>query len=106
MGEASGKKEDMVEALFIVAVQEDAANARQAELKSKSQQELKELLSRQGLETGTKEQMMKTLLAHEAKCREELKAFESKVAEVATQQKDELDNKTNAALKDMCATKG
>merc|ERR1712072_972628 len=85
--EASGKKEDMVEALFVASVQEDQANARQADLKSKSQQELKELLSRQGLETGTKEQMIKTLLAHEAKCREELKDFELKVAEVATQQK-------------------
>merc|ERR1712072_1645442 len=95
--EASGKKEDMVEALFVASVQEDAANARQVELKSKSQQELKELLSRQGLETGTKDQMIKTLLAHEAKCREDMKAFELKVAEVATQQKDELDNKTNAA---------
>merc|ERR1711959_131627 len=104
--EASGKKEDMVEALFIVAVQEDAANARQAQLKSKSQQELKELLSRQGLETGTKEQMMKTLLAHEAKCREDLRVFESKVVEVAAQQKDQLDDKTNAALKDMCSAKG
>lgn len=104
--EASGKKEDMVEALFIAAVQEDAANARQAELKSKSQQELKELLLRERLETGTKDQMIKTLLAHEAKCREDLKAFEVKVVEVATQQKDVLDSKTNAALKDMCAAKG
>merc|ERR1711896_119228 len=95
-----------VEALFIAAVQEDQANARQADLKSKSQQELKELLSRQGLETGTKEQMIKTLLAHEAKCREDLRVFESKVVEVATQQKEQLDDKTNAALKDMCSAKG
>merc|ERR1712070_916662 len=104
--EASGKKEDMVEALFIAAVQEDQANARQADLKSKSQQELKELLSRQGLETGTKEQMIKTLLTHEAKCREDLRVFESKVVEVAAQQKEQLDDKTNAALKDMCSAKG
>merc|ERR1712139_365537 len=104
--EASGKKEDMVEALFIAAVQEDKANARQAELKSKSQQELKELLSRQGLETGTKEQMIKMLLTHEAKCREDLRVFESKVTEVAAQQKEQLDDKTNAALKDMCSAKG
>merc|ERR1719478_1217385 len=96
----------MVEALFIAAVQEDQANARQADLKSKSLQELKELLSRQGLETGSKEQMIKTFLAHEAACREKLRAFESKVVEVAAQQKDQLDDKTNAALKDMCSAKG
>merc|ERR1712072_7451 len=47
--EASGKREDMIEALFVAVVQEDAANERKAELKSKSQQELKELLSRHGL---------------------------------------------------------
>lgn len=104
--ESSGKKEDLVEALFLLAVQEDAANARQSELKSKSQQELKELLSRHGLETGTKEQMIKTLLAHEAKCRENLKAFEAKIGEAVDQKKAELDTKTNAALKEMCVSKG
>merc|ERR1712193_299227 len=44
--EASGKKDDMVEALFVVAMQEDAVNARKEELKAKSQQELKEVASR------------------------------------------------------------
>merc|ERR1712070_842193 len=87
-------------------VQEDAANARKAELKNKSQQELKELLSRYGLETGSKDQMVTTLLAHEAKCRESLKAFDAKVEEVATTKEEELDKKTNAALKEVCASKG
>jgi len=104
--ESSGKKEEMVEALFLVVVQEDAAKARESELKSKSLQELKELLSRQGLETGTKEQMIKTLLTHEAKCRENLKAFEAKIGEAVAQQKAELDTKTNAALKQVCESKG
>jgi hypothetical protein len=104
--EASGKKEDMIEALFLAMVQEDAANARKADLKSKSQQELKELLSRNGLATGSKEQMIATLLAHEAKCREDLVAFEMKVDEVAEQKKEELDGKTNAALKEMCSKQG
>merc|ERR1711924_269756 len=93
--EANGKKEDMVEALFVAVVQEDAANARKTELKAKSQQELKEILSRQGLETGSKDQMINTLLS-----------FEAKVEEVATQREEELDKKTNAVLKEMCASKG
>merc|ERR1719271_836274 len=53
--EASGKKEDMVEALFLAAVQEEVVAARQSELKSKPLQELKEIASRQGMESGTKE---------------------------------------------------
>merc|ERR1712125_150879 len=73
--DVSGKKEEMVETLFIALVQEDAANARKSELQTKSLPELKELISRLGLETGTKEQMVKALLAHEAKCREDLKSF-------------------------------
>jgi len=82
------------------------ANARKVELKAKSQQELKELLSRQGLETGSKEQMINTLLSHEAKCRDDLKTFEAKVEEVAARKEEELDKKTNAVLKEMCASKG
>merc|ERR1719163_586117 len=98
--EASGKKDDMVEALFLLVVQEDAVKARKAELTSMSQQDLKDLLLRNGLESGSKEQMIKTLLAHEAKVREDLKAYEAKVGEVAAQKKEELDKQTNAALKD------
>jgi len=104
--ESSGKKEDLVEVLFLDAVQEDSILARQSELKSKSLQELKELVARLGFETGAKEQMIKTLLAHEAKCRQNLKAFESKIGEAVAQKKEELDAKTNGELKGMCATKG
>lgn len=104
--EANGKKEEMVEALFLAVVQEDATNARKAELKSKSQQELKELCSRYGLVQGSKEQMLKTLLEHEAKCRANLKAFDARVDEVAEKFEEDFDNKTNAALKDMCIAKG
>merc|ERR1719453_145762 len=104
--EAGGKKEDMVEVLFLAAVQEEALASRQSELKSKSLQDLKEILLRHGMESGTKEHMIKALLAHEAKCRENLKAFESKIGEAVSDFKGQLDTKTNAALKDLCAAKG
>jgi len=104
--EASGKKEDMVDALFIAVVQEDASKARKEGLQSKGLPELKELASRYGLESGTKEHMVTTLLSHEAKCREELKAFEVKVDEMAQQKKKDLESKANTALKQMCAAKG
>merc|ERR1712178_561673 len=97
--EASGKKEDMVDTLFLAAVQDEVVAARQSELKSKSLQDLKEIALRQGLESGTKEHMVKALLAHEAKCRENLKAFESKVGEAVSDFTGQLDKKTNAALK-------
>merc|ERR1711966_414036 len=50
--------------------------------------------------------MIKTMLAHEAKCRKDLQAFEVKVSEAAAQKKQELETKNNAALKDLCAAKG
>merc|ERR1719478_97096 len=83
--EPNGKKEDMLRALFLAGVQEDAVAKRKSELSSKSQQELKDLLLRNGLETGPKETMIKTALAHEEKCRKDLKAFEDKVHEVVVQ---------------------
>merc|ERR1712070_34179 len=104
--EAGGKKEDMVEVLFLAAVQEEAVASRQSELKSKSLQDLKEILLRHGMESGTKEHMIKALLSHEAKCRENMKAFESKIGEAVSEFKGQLDNKTNAALKDLCVAKG
>merc|ERR1719324_347767 len=96
----------MVEVLFLAVVQEDKVAARQTELKSKSQQELKELLSRYGLESGSKDTMVKAMLAHEAKLCKDLQAFEGKVGEAAEQKKKELEAKTNPALKEMCSAKG
>lgn len=104
--EATGKREDMVEALFIAGVQEDAGATRKVELQSKSTQDLKDLLSRNGLEGGSKDQMVKTMLAHEAKSREELKAFEMKVAEEAAKKQKQLESNSNAALKELCESKG
>merc|ERR1719440_1170928 len=103
---ASGKKDEMVETLFLAVVQDDKAKERQTELKAKTQPELKEILSRYGLETGSKDAMVKALLAHEAKIRTELQAFDAKVDEAAEQRKKELEGKTNAALKEMCSKKG
>merc|ERR1711865_495985 len=104
--EASGKKDEMLRALFIAGVQEEAVAKRKTELSAKALPELKELLSRHGLETGSKAQMIKTMIAHEAKCCEDLKAFEIKVDEVVNQKKQQLETQTNAALKDLCVAKG
>merc|ERR1740130_1738028 len=49
--------------------------------------------------------MIKTMIAHEAKCCEDLKAFEIKVDEVVNKKK-QPETQTNAALKDLCVAKG
>lgn len=104
--EAVGKREDMVETLFIAAMQEDALVARKSELQANSTQELKELVSLNGLETGSKDQMLKTMLAHEAKCHEELRLFEEKVDQVAAQKQKQLESLSNAKVKELCTNKG
>merc|ERR1719235_1044233 len=96
----------MIEALFIAGIQEDKAVERKAELQKRSQPELKELLVLNGLEAGSKEQMVKAMLAYEAKCRDELRAFEAKVDQAAATKQKELEGKSNMQLKEMCASKG
>merc|ERR1719210_2761639 len=105
--EATGKKDEMVESLFGLRQQEEAVAARKSELKALSVQELKDQVARKGLEAGgSKEKMVGALLAHEARLREELRAFDAKAAEVLAQKKEELDGKTASELKDLCEAKG
>jgi len=78
---------------------------KKVELQSKSQPELKELITLNNLEAGSKDQMVKALLAHEVKCREELRVFEGKVSELVEKKKQDFDKMSNAKLKDMCVSK-
>merc|ERR1719327_1482452 len=103
---ASGKRDDMIDALFIVAVQEDAAAARKVELQGKSTDQLKQLLTLNRLETGSKDQMVKAMLAYEAKIREENRVFEEKAKVISAKKQQELETKSNAKIKEMCADKG
>lgn len=50
--------------------------------------------------------LIDAVLAHEAKCREEQRAFETKVGEVLAKKKGELATRSVGDLKDMCASKG
>jgi len=103
--EATGKKEDLVEAAFAVSAREDAAAARKAKLKSMDMDKLKQQLASKGLPTGKKEAMVETLLAHEAKIREAAQAWEFKVGDVLEKKRAELEDKTASELKEMCAAK-
>merc|ERR1719247_2337895 len=96
----------MIEALFEASIEEEKVVARKSELKKMRTSALKELLLSNGLETGSVNSMVETMLTHEAKRRKELRTFEEKVAEVVAQKKEQLDKKSMTTLKDMCASKG
>jgi len=103
--EPEGKKEDLIEILFVVGVQEEAARARKAEFKAMGLQDLKQLVSSKGLEpSNKKEEMVEAMLQYEAKCLNDLEAFKVKGAEVLAQKREELAAKTNTELKEMCAS--
>jgi hypothetical protein len=104
---ASGKKEDLVRALYDATVAEEALVARKAELKSMDKDALIKLLSPQGLEpSGGKDKMIESLLAHEAALRKHLQSFQAKLVEAATSMKAELAEQSGTELKDACAKKG
>jgi len=105
--EPVGKKDDMVEALFQVGVQEEKIVARKAELKAMSKDELKKVLFSKGLDTsGGKDSQVEAVMTHEARAREELKAYGAKVDQVLVKKREELEAQTAGQLKDMCANKG
>jgi len=104
--EAEGGKGEMMQALVRVGMQAEAVAQRRSALNAKPLPELKELMSHHGLESGSKEHMIKGMLAYEEKCRADLKVYEVKVGEVVMKKKEELETKTNAALKELCAAKG
>merc|ERR1712060_709984 len=74
--EVPPKKEEMVEALFKATVDEEALTARKAELKRMGAGALKDIITSKGIETSARGvgALIDAVLAHEAKCREELRA--------------------------------
>jgi len=103
--DATGKKDDMVEALFQAGVQEAALAARKASLKSMPIEDLKKLASSKGLEVSKKDEMVEALLAHDAKQRKDFEEYQAKVTDVLKILHEELDAKTAAELKDLCSEK-
>merc|ERR1712232_703420 len=70
-------------------------NSRKAELKAMAISDLKALVSERALECGSsKEKLIAAVLEHEAKIREDAKAFDKKADEVIVQKKVQLEGKT------------
>merc|ERR1712013_739970 len=103
---ATGKKEEMVEALLAAIEQEERVAARRLELKALGTEGLKKLLVSKMLETGKVSDMIETLIDHEAKIVQKCHEYGRKVVEVAAKKAEELDAKTGAELKDLCSEKG
>jgi len=79
--------------------------ARTKELKSMLVADLKELALSKGLEKGTKETLVASLLALDAKARENARAQEAKAKEVVKKMKDDLDAMSNDEVKELCRAK-
>merc|ERR550525_1133280 len=87
-------------------MKERTVAVRKAELKSMGLPQLKELITSNRLESGSKQEaMIAAIVAHEAKRREELRVFNVKASEVVAKKKEELESKTGAELKDLCVAK-
>jgi len=106
--DSCGKKEELVEALFLVRSQEDSVLARKAEFKSLGAEKLKALLELNEIDVakGTKaDSMVELFLSQEEKVREAARAYEVKVADSFLKQKEELESKSTAELKELCTSK-
>jgi len=78
---------------------------RKKELNEMYVADLKELAAKKGLEKGTKESMVKDILAVEAKAREEAQAREQKAKQVEKKIKEDLKVKSLPDLKELCRSK-
>jgi len=101
-----GTKDELVEAVFAQEAEDAAAAQRKASLRELGKDGLKELLASKGLKASGVNEMVDALLQHDAKREEERRAYEAQVLERLKQKKDELEAKTGAELKELCAARG
>merc|ERR550534_633378 len=107
--EAAGKKEELIEVAFKIRLQDEAVAARRDELRSMAIDDLRDVAKGCKLAaaaTGKKDALVDAVLAHEAKAREDMRAFDAKAEEVLAQWAEGLEEKSGAELKDMCASRG
>jgi len=76
--------------------------ARAKELKSMGAGEMKQLMENLGLKTGKKEDMIKSLLKHEAKERVAAQEHKTKIRAVVVKKKQELESQSPSELSKLC----
>merc|ERR1719401_992940 len=101
--EGSESKEEAV-----ARIEKETAAARSKELKAMAVQDLKELLQKSGLETEKvkKEDMIKSMLASEAKARAEAREHEAKLRGVMEEKRQELEGTSVSEICKTCASMG
>jgi len=107
--EIAGKKDELVEFAFKVRLQDEAVAARRDELRAMATDDLRDVARNCKVVaalTGKRDALVDAVLAYEAKTREDTRAFDAKAEEVLAQWAAELEEKSGAELKDMCAGKG
>lgn len=106
--EAAGKKDELIDAVFNLRTRDEAASAKKAELKAYGIEKLRAILELNQIDAGKSKinDVVDLLLQHEEKVHENARLYEAKVVEVLAKQKEELDGKSAAELKEMCAAKG
>jgi len=93
--------------LYAIGQEEEAAAAKKAKLKALAVEDLKQRLVSRGLEPSKKrDEMIESLLKHEADMLEKCRAYATKVDEALAKKKEELDGQTANELKEVCAAKG
>jgi len=106
--DATGKKDELVDALFALRAREEAALTKKSELKAHGIDKLRAILDLNQIDAGKSKinEMVELLLVHEEKVLETSRLYEGKILEVLAKQKDELEAKSTAELKEMCSTRG
>merc|ERR1711959_381993 len=88
------------------ATEKEVMAERPKELKSMGASDMKELMLSNGLQTGTKEVMIKSLLKHEAKVRAAAREQKAKIRVIVIEKKQELENLSTPELNKLCNDKG
>lgn len=107
--DATGKKDELAQALFVLHMQAEEEAKKKAKLQALGLEQLKKLAASRGLQTEKKEKAEKlvdALLAEEKRLHEATVAYEAKLQEVLAKKKEELEEKTANELKDLCVSKG
>merc|ERR1719401_3067008 len=101
--EESESKEDAV-----ARVEKETVASRSKELKAMAKEQLTELLHKNGLDTEKvkKEDMIKSMLASEAKARAEAREHEAKIRGVMEEKRQELEGTSVAEICKTCASMG
>merc|ERR1712048_224243 len=104
-------KDELVQALFAIHMQEEATAEKKAKLQKMGIDQLRKMAVSRGIPADKKlgdkkDKLIELIFDAEAKIQQAVLTHEGKLQEVLAVKKQELDVKTNNELKDLCVGKG